>query len=262
MAAVAPPVAAPRPAGRSRWLRPRVWVTPLIAIGIGVAVIVWIGSQDFEASGRGPEGRALAAGSLLTNFREHAYLVALSTLLVVVVSIPLGILLSRRSAGRAGDAVLSIGGFLQALPSFGVIILMAASPLGFGQPSAIVALSIASFLPVLANTVTGLRQVDPSLIEAARGIGMSSGLTLRRIELPLAIPVMVAGIRVALVLNVGTATLATYIGAGGLGTPILSMLQLGRTEAAFAVAALVAALALFVDWLAGIAEQIVRGADS
>lgn len=247
---------------RSRWLRPRVWVPPLIFVGIGVAVVVWIGAQDFTEAGRGPESRALAADSLWANFREHAYLVALSTLLVVVVAIPLGILLSRRSAGRVADLVLSVGGFLQALPAFGVIILIAGSPLGFGAPSAIIALAVSSFLPVLVNTVVGLRQVDPALIEAARGIGMSSALTLRRIELPLAVPVMVAGIRVALVLNVGIATLATYIGAGGLGTPILSMLQLGRTEAAFAVAALVAALALFVDWLAGIAEQLVRGADA
>jgi osmoprotectant transport system permease protein len=136
---------------------------------------------------------------------------------------------------------------------------MAFSPLGFGAPSAIIALIIASFLPVLTNTIVGLRAVEPSYIEAARGMGMSAGMTLRRVELPLAVPVMVAGIRVALVLNVGTATLATFIGAGGLGTPLLSMLKLGRSEAAFAVAALVAALALFVDWLAAVAEQLVRG---
>jgi osmoprotectant transport system permease protein len=99
------------------------------------------------------------------------------------------------------DAVLAFGGFMQALAPFGVIIIMAFSPLGFGAPSAIVALVIASFLPVLTNTVVGLHQVDPSYIEAARGMGMSTGMTLRRVELPLAVPVMVAGIRVALVLE-------------------------------------------------------------
>jgi len=253
----------PTPYATTRARRPRrslaLFVTPAIVAIIVVGIVLWINAQDFTAPGRGPEGRALDFGNLLTQFGEHAYLVALSTVVVVVISIPLGILLSRQSAGRIGSAVVSIGGFLQSLPPLGVIILMAFSPLGFGAPSAIVALVIASFLPVLTNTVVGLRAVEPSYIEAARGIGMSAGMTLRVVELPLAVPVMVAGIRVALVLNVGTATLATYIGAGGLGTPILSMLKLGRTDAAFAVAALVTALALFVDWLAAVAERLVRG---
>lgn len=255
--AVAPPPAQ----GRLR-LSPRLLVTPVIVLIAVVGVVSWISSQDFTAQGRAPEGRALDYGELWSQFLQHAYLVAVSTLLVVVVSVPLGILLSRPSAGRLGDTVLAVGGFMQALPPLGVIILMAFSPLGFGANSAILALVIASFLPVLTNTVVGLRQVDPALIEAARGIGMSASLTLRRVELPLAIPVMVAGIRVALVLNVGTATLATFIAAGGLGTPILSMLKLGRTGAALAVAVLVAALALLVDWLAGVAEQLVRGSES
>jgi osmoprotectant transport system permease protein len=254
---IAPPVSR----GRLR-LSPRLLVTPVVVLVAVVAVVGWIGSQDFTAQGRAPEGRALAPEELWTQLVQHAYLVGLSTLIVVVLSVPLGILLSRPSAGRLGDAVLAVGGFMQALPPLGVIILMAFSPLGFGAGSAIVALVVASFLPVLTNTVVGLRQVDPALIEAARGIGMSAGLTLRRVELPLAVPVMVAGIRVALVLNVGTATLATFIAAGGLGTPILSMLKLGRTGAALAVAVLVAALALLVDWLAGVAEQLVRGSES
>jgi osmoprotectant transport system permease protein len=254
------PLAAQATGGRSLPRRSRaLLVTPTIVVITVVLVVVWIRSQDFTAPGRAPEGRALDLGGLLASFGEHVFLVAISTLVVVALSIPLGILLSRPSAGRLGDAVLAFGGFMQALPPFGVIIIMAFSPLGFGAPSAIVALVIASFLPVLTNTVVGLRQVDPSYIEAARGMGMSAGMTLRQVELPLAVPVMVAGIRVALVLNVGTATLATFIGAGGLGTPLLSMLKLGRSEAAFVVAALVAALALFVDWLAAVAEQLVRG---
>ncbi len=258
--------AAPAPAltQATRPRRPRrsraLFVTPVIVAVIVVGVVLWINAQDFTAPGRAPEGRALAYDSLLSEFGQHVFLVAVSTVVVMLLSIPLGILLSRRSAGRAGNVVLAIGGFLQALPPFGVIILMAFSSLGFGSTSAIFALVIASFLPVLTNTVVGLRAVEPSFIEAARGMGMSAGMTLRQVELPLAVPVMVAGIRVALVLNVGTATLATYIGAGGLGTPILSMLKLGRNDAAFAVAALVTALALFVDWLAAVAERLVRGA--
>ncbi len=88
---------------------------------------------------------------------------------------------------------------------------------------------------------------------------MSARQTLWRVEIPLALPVMVAGVRVALVLGVGTATLATFIGAGGLGQPIDSMLRLGRPEAAFVVSAIVAAVALLIDWLAGVAERLVSG---
>jgi osmoprotectant transport system permease protein len=139
------------------------------------------------------------------------------------------------------------------------VIILLAFGLGFGTTTAIIALVLASFLPVLTNTVVGLRQVDPALIEAARGMGMSARQTLWRVEIPLAVPVMVAGIRVALVLNVGTATLATFIGAGGLGEPISSMLKLGRPQAAFVVSAIVAAVALLIDWLAGVAERLVRG---
>ncbi|MCU1661635.1 MAG: hypothetical protein JWR58_1700 [Pseudonocardia sp.] len=237
-----------------------LFLTPVLVALIVIGVVAWINAQDFTQPGRAPEGRALDLASLWTQLVQQIYLVAVSTVVVVVIAIPLGILLSRPSAGRAGDAVLAFGGFMQALPPFGVIILMAFSPLGFGAPSAIVALVIVSFLPVLTNTVVGLRQVEPSFIEVARGMGMSSGMTLRRVELPLAVPVMVAGIRVALVLNVGTSTLAFYVGAGGLGTPIESMLKLGRTDAAFAVAAVVTALALLVDWLAAVAERLVRGA--
>lgn len=253
------PVPTPTPVRSGRRFNRGLLVAPVLVVLTVAGVLAWIGSQDFSAPGRGPEGRALDLGSLLDRVGEHAYLVGVSTVVVGLLAIPLGIALSRDAAGRLGDAVLTVGGFLQALPPLGVIILMAFSPLGFGAPSAIVALVLASFLPVLTNTVVGLRQVDPALIEAARGMGMSAGMTLRRVELPLAVPVMVAGIRVALVLNVGTATLATFIGAGGLGTPILSMLKLGRTEATFVVAALVAALALLVDWLAGLAEELVRG---
>ena len=90
-------------------------------------------------------------------------------------------------------------------------------------------------------------------------MGMSARQTLLRVEIPLAVPVMVAGIRVALVLNVGTATLATFIGAGGLGEPISSMLYLGRPQAVFVTSAIVAALALLIDWLAGVAERLVSG---
>lgn len=227
---------------------------PLIAVaGLG-GIFAYAASQgldDVERSVINPRELGL-------RLWEHLVLTGLSTLVVIVIAIPAGIAISRPAAGRVQRPILAFAGFMQALPAFGVIVLLAFSPLGLGLPTAVAALALAALLPVLTNTVVGLQQVDRSLIEAARGIGMSARQTLLRIELPLATPVMVAGVRVALVLNVGTAALATYIGAGGLGEPIKGMLELGRPTGTLVAAAVVAALALVVDWLAGLAEYAVR----
>jgi osmoprotectant transport system permease protein len=248
--ATAIPVATGAGAGPSRGPA-RLWVTPaIVVVGLGL-VFGYLATQTLDN-----------VDTILGRLGEHLYLTAASTLVVIVLAIPLGIWLSRAGLRRVQPVFLAVSGFLQALPPFGVIILIAFTPLGLGSTTAIVALVLASFLPVVTNTVVGLRQVDPAMIEAARGVGMSAGQTLRQVELPLAVPVMVAGVRIALVLNVGTATLATYIGAGGLGTIIDGSLRLGRPTATLVAAALVAALALIIDWLAGVAEYLVarRGA--
>ncbi|MEV1293438.1 ABC transporter permease [Pseudonocardia sp. NPDC049635] len=226
---------------------------PLIAV-IGLAVVFAYamsqGLDDVERSVINPQALGARLG-------EHLVLTGLSTLVVIVIAIPAGIAISRPAARRIQRPVLAFTGFMQALPAFGVIVLLAFSPLGLGLTTAVVALALAALLPVLTNTVVGLQQVDRALVEAARGIGMSARQTLLRVELPLATPVMVAGVRVALVLNVGTAALATFIGAGGLGEPIKGMLELGRPTGTLVAAAIVAALALIVDWLAGLAEYLV-----
>ncbi|HET9255307.1 MAG TPA: ABC transporter permease [Pseudonocardiaceae bacterium] len=248
--ATAPPRRAPGWIGRHRDLI----ATPiLVVVGLGL-VLLYTAHRRLDSV----EQRALDPSYLWARLVEHIWLTAVSAVLVIVIALPLGIALSRPALNRLRAGTLAFGGFMQALPPYGVIILLAFL-LGFGTTTAIIALVIGSFLPVLTNTVVGLRQVDPTLIEAARGMGMSARQTLLRVELPLAVPVMVAGIRVALVLNVGTATLATFIGAGGLGDPISGMLDLGRPQAVFVASALVAALALLIDWLADVAERLVSG---
>ncbi|ANY05007.1 ABC transporter permease [Pseudonocardia sp. HH130630-07] len=227
---------------------------PLIAVLGLVAVFGYAASQGLDAV----EQSVINPQALGTRLWEHLVLTGLSTLVVIVIAIPAGIAISRPAAGRIQRPILAFAGFMQALPAFGVIVLLAFSPLGLGLPTAVVALALAALLPVLTNTVVGLQQVDRALIEASRGIGMSARQTLLRVELPLATPVMVAGVRVALVLNVGTAALATFIGAGGLGEPIKGMLELGRPTGTLVAAGIVAALALIVDWLAGLAEYAVR----
>jgi osmoprotectant transport system permease protein len=251
------PVPGPAPPRRAPgwiWRHRDLIATPVIVVvGLGL-VLLYTAHRRLDSV----EQRVLDPSYLWARFVEHIWLTAASAVLVIAIALPLGIALSRPALSRIRTSTLAFGSFMQALPPYGVIILLAFL-LGFGTTTAIVALVVGSFLPVLTNTVVGLRQVNPTLIEAARGMGMTPRQTLLRVELPLAVPVMVAGIRVALVLNVGTATLATFIGAGGLGDPISSMLDLSRPRAVFVASAIVAALALLIDWLAGIAERLVSG---
>jgi osmoprotectant transport system permease protein len=123
---------------------------------------------------------------------------------------------------------------------------------------AVVALVVNATPPVLRNTMVGIRHVDRAVVDAGRGMGMSARQVLLGIELPLAVPVMLAGIRVALILNVGVATLATYTNAGGLGSLIESGIVFNRMPVLVAGSVLVVALALLVDWIAGLVEHVFR----
>jgi osmoprotectant transport system permease protein len=153
--------------------------------------------------------------------------------------------------------VIGLANIGQAIPSIGLLALFALT-WDFGFWPAIVALVAYSFLSILRNTMVGLQQVDSSIIEAARGMGMTKLAVLFRIELPLAVPIILAGIRTALIINVGTATLVTFIGAGGLGEMINNAIRLDRTVVLITASGLTAILALFIDWLASVAEDILR----
>jgi osmoprotectant transport system permease protein len=141
----------------------------------------------------------------------------------------------------------------QATPAIGLLALLVIW-LGIGPSTAIIGMVIYAVLPVLSNTVAGLKAIDPQLVEASRGIGMSAMGTLAKVELPLAVPLILAGVRTALVLNVGTATLATFGGGGGLGDLITSGIQTQRMPVLVLGSVLTVALALLVDWLASLAE--------
>jgi osmoprotectant transport system permease protein len=154
---------------------------------------------------------------------------------------------------RYSKPIITIAGFGQAAPAIGLIALGAVL-FGIGPVGAVAALVVYGALPIVANTVTGLDGVDPRLVEAGRGMGMSSVSTLLRVELPLALPVIVAGVRTALVLIVGTAALASFTGAGGLGQLITTGIKLRQSVTLIVGAILVAALALFIDWLARVVE--------
>ncbi len=231
----------------------RYFVTPIVLALLCLALYLWVGSLQLDSI----EQRRLNSDFISNALWEHIKLAALSTFFVITIAVSLGILLTRPAARRIAPGVLALTNMGQAIPSIGLLVLLGLT-LGIGFRYAVIALVVYSILPVLRNTMVGLEQVDRSLIEAGRGMGMTKGAVLRKIELPLAVPVILAGIRTALIINVGTATLATFTGAGGLGDLINNGLRLGRDNVIFVGAALTALLALTIDWIASVAEDVLR----
>ncbi len=222
---------------------------PVALAAASLAAYVWATSQELDSI----ERRGLDPERIWTALLEHLSLSFVSTFFVILIAVPLGVLLTRPGARPLVPPVLALANIGQAVPSIGVLVLLALVwSIGF-QP-AVVALVAYSTLPVLRNTMVGLQQVDHSVIEAGRGMGMTKGAVLRKIELPLAVPVILAGVRTALVINVGTATLATFVNAGGLGDIINAGLVSNRQTVTFVGSVLALSLALFIDHLGAIAE--------
>ncbi|WP_433742279.1 ABC transporter permease [Falsibacillus pallidus] len=183
---------------------------------------------------------------------QHLYLSFISILIAIVISIPLGIFISRNE--RMAEFFIGITAIFQTIPSlalFGFLVPL----LGIGNPTAIIALTVYALLPILRNTYTGIVGVDSGIIEAGRGMGMTKGQILMKIELPLSLPVMMAGIRTATVLTVGVATLATFVGAGGLGDIIYRGLSTYNNMLVLAGALPAALLALLFDFLLRLIER-------
>ncbi len=177
---------------------------------------------------------------------EHLGLTAISVLLATLTGVPLGVICARHA--RTGSAVLGVAGVLQTIPSVALLGFMI--PLfGIGALPAIIALFLYGLLPVIRNTCTGIREVDPAVRESAWGMGMSARQVLLKVELPLAMPVLFAGIRTATVINVGVATLAALIASGGLGESIFGGIALNNTPMILAGAVPAALLAVLLDQL-------------
>lgn len=224
-----------------------------------VLLAVVLGALYLHASGQeldSIEQRLLNVDALATAVRQHVVLTLVSTALVLAISVPLGILLTRPGLSRITSPAVAIFNVGQAIPSIGLLVLFAIG-WGIGFWPVIVALVAYSALPVLRNTMVGLRQVDSSLTESARGMGMSKRQVLARVELPLAVPVTLAGVRTALVINVGTAALATFVDGGALGDVIDTGIVQGRNLVLLVGAVLTAALALLIDYIGGIVEDLL-----
>jgi osmoprotectant transport system permease protein len=193
-------------------------------------------------------------GRFLINTREHLVLVAVSLSLAVVVAIPLGVLAYK--CETLTGIVMGIVGVIQTMPSLALLVFMI--PLfGLGAMPAIAALFLYSLLPIVRNTLTGLQQIPLSLKESALVLGLTGRQRLWLIELPMTSPSILAGIKTAAVINVGTATLGALINAGGYGQPILTGLRLGDTGLLLQGAIPAALLALVVQWFFGVVETWV-----
>jgi len=181
---------------------------------------------------------------------EHIRLVLISTMLAIAVAVPAGILITRQGFRDFSGLILGVANVGQSVPSIAILALFMGI-LGLGATTAIFALWLYALLPIVRNTATGIEEVDPNIIEAATGMGMTARQILAQIELPLAFPVMFAGIRTAAVINVGTAALGAFIGAGGLGTFIIVGIPLSRERMVLVGAILTAVMAILVDWILG-----------
>lgn len=232
---------------------------PLFLLGVTIALLLYIQGSELDSI----ETRALAADVQFGRLQQHLLLTGVSTFFVLLLAIPLGIAATRPRARRYAPIVIGLGNAGQAIPSLGALALLFFLfrtidwlP-STGTIPVVVSLIAYSFLPILRNTMVGLDQVDANVLEAGRGMGMSNRLVLRRLELPLAVPVILAGVRTALVLNVGTAALAFLFGGGGLGETIQAGFQLNRRPVLIFGAISVAILALLVDYLAGLVEEFM-----
>ena len=186
---------------------------------------------------------------------EHLLLTGVSTGIAVIFGVPLGILIARRAVLRG--AVLGIAGVVQTIPSLALLAFFLPL-LGIGLAPAIAALILYALLPIVRNTFTGLNGISPAIIEAAQGMGFTDRQRLWMVEIPLAVPVIIAGIRTSTVICVGVATLSAFIGAGGLGDFIVRGLALNNTRLILLGAVPAAVLALVLDYAIGAAERMLQ----
>ena len=230
--------------------RARTFYLPVaVVLGIGLSVLV------LQTLTPAPDdGQILNREFIADRAIRHLLLVGLSFAAVAGIGVPLGVAMAR--AGRWLQVpVFLVANLGQAVPSVGILVLFYAL-FGLGLRPTLLALIIYGLLPVLRNTVVGLQGVDPAAVEAAQGMGMSAWQSLWRVELPLASPVVFAGLRTALVLIVGTATLGNFVGGGGLGDVIASGIN-SSDRIVFVGAVMVATLALLADWMLSLVERVV-----
>jgi osmoprotectant transport system permease protein len=198
---------------------------------------------------------AASRSELIAALAQHLYLVGVSVGIAVSIGVPVGIYVAHRA--RASASALAFANIVQTIPSLALFAFLIPVPVigGTGATPAIVALTLYALLPILKNTLTGMREVDPAVREAAMAMGMTRSQLLWRVELPLSLSVILAGVRIAAVVTVGTATIAAAIGAGGLGVFIFRGITIINNNAILIGALPAALLALLLDGLLALVES-------
>nr|WP_091484961.1 ABC transporter permease [Gracilibacillus orientalis] len=190
-------------------------------------------------------------GNIITYTIEHAQLVGLAILIAIIIGVPLGIYLTTNE--ELAETILQIASIFITIPSialFGIMIpILSNIGQGIGFLPALIALVLYSQLPIIRNTYTAINNVDPNIRDAAKGIGMTNFQRLIKVEIPIGMPLIMAGVRTATVLNIGIGAIAAFIGSGGLGVLINSGISRGNTNMVMTGAIFVSILALIADFL-------------
>ena len=229
----------------------RRYILLVIILAVLVGLTVWL-----TAIGSVGMFQMAPPGKVMTSMLRHLQIVAAAEGLAILVGIPIGFISTRKAFRYASPVLIGTANVGQTVPTL-AFIGIAGAVLGMGYNAAVIALFVYAILPIIRNTYAGIRSVSPAVIEAAQGMGMSKAQVTWRVELPLARPVILAGIRTSTVVNVGTAAVAGMIGAGGLGELIVTGIAVRVTELILQGAAPTAALAIILDAILEGVEEIV-----
>ncbi|NYD42929.1 ABC transporter permease [Nocardioides panaciterrulae] len=225
----------------------------LLPVGVAVTLVVlysYVRGQDLDRI----ETNLLRPSALLDQTWGHIYISVTIAVLVVAIAVPLGVLVTRERTSASAPVVLALANIGQAAPSLGLIALIGTWKIGFW--AVVLVLTGYAILSVLRNTIAGLQGVDRGVLDAAKGMGMSPAAVLLKVELPLAVPIIGAGARTALILAVATVPLGSFLDAGGLGLSLFGAIKTDRPVATLTIAVIIACLALVLDWLAGILQRL------
>ncbi|WP_373183626.1 ABC transporter permease [Halomonas campaniensis] len=235
------------------WRAPLIWCGLLLALTFGMAAL----EPLFRAVEPGSRQVIYPHADFLTLLGRHLLVVGVAALLAVVIGVGAAVLVTRPAGRDFLPLVAQAASMGQTFPPVAVLAL-AVPVLGFGTWPIIVALLLYGLLPIVRNTLAGLQGIDPSLLEAARGMGMGGVPQLLQVELPLAAPVILAGIRTSVTINIATAALGATVGASNLGAPIISGIVNGNTAYVLQGAVLIGLLALTVDSVFERCQRLVR----
>lgn len=217
-------------------------VKMILLVGAGILFSIYVVENPQDTT----VARLVTYDRILNLLVQHLKIVGLSSSLAIATAIPAGILLTRSRLRKWAPRVISVVNIGQSVPSLAVVAL-SVGLLGVGAMTAVIALWVYSLLPILNNTLTGINELDRSIVEAAHGMGMNPRRILFRIELPLAFPMILSGIRTAVTINIGSAILAAFVGGGGLGNLIIAGNNISRWQVAVLGAVLPVIMALVVD---------------